>query len=117
MDQKVVNLSDGELHRVALTSSLGKPADIYLIDEPSAYLSSKKHIVTSKVIKRFMLHAKKTAFVVERNIIMATYLANRVIVYKGIMQDPINFRPRINKLNPTKDRDQKLAGSYYYLDD
>ena len=30
-----------------------------------------------------MLHAKKTAFVVEHDFIMATYLADRVVVYEG----------------------------------
>lgn len=39
--------------------------------------------MASKVIKRFILHAKKTAFVVEHDFIMATYLADRVIVYEG----------------------------------
>jgi len=145
MDQEVVNLSGGELQRVALTLCLGKPADIYLIDEPSAYLDSEQRIVASKVIKRFILHAKKTAFVVEHDFIMATYLADRVIVYEGqpsidctancpqsllsgmnlflshlnitFRRDPTNFRPRINKLESTKDREQKSAGSYYYLDD
>ncbi|CAI5529068.1 unnamed protein product [Closterium sp. Naga37s-1] len=32
LDQEVVNLSGGELQRVAITLCLGKPADIYLID-------------------------------------------------------------------------------------
>lgn len=32
---------------------------------------------------RFILHAKKTAFVVEHDFIMATYLADRVIVFEG----------------------------------
>ncbi|BBN18755.1 ATP-binding cassette, sub-family E, member 1 [Marchantia polymorpha subsp. ruderalis] len=145
MDQEVVNLSGGELQRVALCLCLGKPADIYLIDEPSAYLDSEQRIVAAKVIKRFILHAKKTAFVVEHDFIMATYLADRVIVYEGrpsvdccantpqslltgmnlflshlditFRRDPTNFRPRINKLESTKDREQKNAGSYYYLDD
>ncbi|CAH1451776.1 unnamed protein product [Lactuca virosa] len=145
MDQEVVNLSGGELQRVALCLCLGKPADIYLIDEPSAYLDSEQRIVASKVIKRFILHAKKTAFVVEHDFIMATYLADRVIVYEGkpsidcvanspqslltgmnlflshlnitFRRDPTNYRPRINKLNSTKDREQKFAGSYYYLDE
>ncbi|CAN1779714.1 ABC transporter E family member 2 [Linum perenne] len=145
MDQEVVNLSGGELQRVALCLCLGKPADIYLIDEPSAYLDSEQRIVASKVIKRFILHAKKTAFVVEHDFIMATYLADRVIVYEGqpsidctanspqslltgmnlflshlditFRRDPTNFRPRINKAESAKDREQKNAGSYYYLDD
>nr|DAD25028.1 TPA_asm: hypothetical protein HUJ06_026492 [Nelumbo nucifera] len=143
--KEVVNLSGGELQRVALCLCLGKPADIYLIDEPSAYLDSEQRIVASKVIKRFILHAKKTAFVVEHDFIMATYLADRVIVYEGkpsvdcsanapqslltgmnlflshlnitFRRDPTNYRPRINKLDSTKDREQKTAGSYYYLDD
>ncbi|KAK8508289.1 hypothetical protein V6N13_055737 [Hibiscus sabdariffa] len=145
MDQEVTNLSGGELQRVALCLCLGKPADIYLIDEPSAYLDSEQRIVACKVIKRFILHAKKTAFVVEHDFIMATYLADRVIVYEGeasvngianppqslitgmnlflshlditFRRDPTNYRPRVNKLDSTKDREQKSAGSYYYLDD
>ncbi len=105
---------------------LGKPADVYLIDEPSAYLDCEQRIVASKVIKRyescplvssalsfftrfectfilhsfrvhfhsslvssvlfrFILHSKKTAFIVEHDFIMATYLADRVIVYEGIL--------------------------------
>ena len=31
----------------------------------------------------FILHEKKTAFVVEHDFIMATYLADRVVVYEG----------------------------------
>lgn len=145
LDQEVMNLSGGELQRVAIALCLGKPADIYLIDEPSAYLDSEQRIIASKVIKRFILHAKKTAFIVEHDFIMATYLADRVIVYTGtpsidcaantpqslltgmnlflsrlditFRRDPTNYRPRINKLDSVKDREQKLAGTYYYLDD
>ncbi|XP_059153299.1 protein Pixie-like [Physella acuta] len=82
-DFKVQNLSGGELQRVALTLCLGKPADIYLIDEPSAYLDSEQRLHAAKVIKRFILHAKKTAFVVEHDFIMATYLADRVVMFEG----------------------------------
>ncbi|CAA0382314.1 putative ABC-type maltose transporter [Arabidopsis thaliana] len=145
MDQVVKTLSGGEKQRVAITLCLGKPADIYLIDEPSAHLDSEQRITASKVIKRFILHAKKTAFIVEHDFIMATYLADRVIVYEGqpavkciahspqsllsgmnlflshlnitFRRDPTNFRPRINKLESIKDKEQKTAGSYYYLDD
>lgn len=144
-DQEVQNLSGGELQRVALTLCLGKPADVYLIDEPSAYLDSEQRLHAAKVIKRFILHAKKTAFVVEHDFIMATYLADRVIVFEGIpsmdtkantpqsllggmnkfleslditfRRDPNNFRPRINKLNSVKDSDQKRTGNYFFLED
>lgn len=145
MDQEVQNLSGGELQRVALTICLGKPADVYLIDEPSAYLDSEQRLVAAKVIKRFILHAKKTGFVVEHDFIMATYLADRVVVFEGqpsvktlanspqtlltgmnkflqsleitFRRDPSNFRPRINKMNSVKDCEQKRTGNYFYLED
>ena len=37
IDQEVQHLSGGEIQRVALILALGAPAEIYLIDEPSAY--------------------------------------------------------------------------------
>eukprot|EP01033_Poteriospumella_lacustris_P002006 gene2007-1460_t len=145
IDNGVQDLSGGELQRVAIVLCLGTAADIYLIDEPSAYLDSEQRIAASKVIKRFIMHAKKTAFVVEHDFIMATYLADRVVVYDGrpgvettahspqalipgmntflsqlnitFRRDPSNFRPRINKIDSIKDREQKLAGNYFYLDD
>lgn len=145
MDQEVQNLSGGELQRVAMALCLGKPADVYLIDEPSAYLDSEQRLVCAKVIKRFILHAKKTGFVVEHDFIMATYLADRVIVFEGVpsvktkantpqsllagmnkfleqlkitfRRDPNNFRPRINKLNSIKDCEQKSNGNYFFLED
>ncbi|PRP80538.1 ABC transporter E family member 2-like [Planoprotostelium fungivorum] len=145
IDQEVLNLSGGELQRVALVLCLGQPADVYLIDEPSAYLDSEQRIVAAKVIKRYILHSKKTAFVVEHDFIMATYLADRVIVYEGIpsvdcvanrpetllsgmnkflkslditfRRDPTNYRPRINKLDSQKDKEQKESGNFFLLED
>ncbi len=43
-----------------------------------------KELTPSLFSCRFILHAKKTAFVVEHDFIMATYLADRVIVFEGI---------------------------------
>lgn len=54
MDQEVANLSGGELQRVAITLCLGKPADVYLIDEPSAYLDSEQRLHAARVIKRYI---------------------------------------------------------------
>eukprot|EP00434_Breviolum_minutum_P038458 symbB.v1.2.034113.t1/scaffold4349.1/size40829/1 len=164
-DHNVQTLSGGELQRVALVLSLGKPAwgpatsrqpkessdkvnltaDIYLIDEPSAYLDVEQRVVAARVMKRFILHAKKTAFIVEHDFIMATYLADRVIVYDGkpgihcvasspmsllegmnkflaqleitFRRDPTNYRPRINKSESVKDREQKQAGSYFLMEE
>ncbi|OMJ73487.1 hypothetical protein SteCoe_27820 [Stentor coeruleus] len=145
IDNEVKQLSGGELQRVAIAMTLGKPADIYLIDEPSAYLDSEQRIITARVLKRFILNNKKTAFIVEHDFIMATYLADKVVVYDGtpsvdcvarspegllsgmnrflsmlnitFRRDPSNFRPRINKLESVKDREQKQTGRYFTLDE
>ncbi|KAK9789648.1 hypothetical protein AB5N19_07592 [Seiridium cardinale] len=144
IDQEVTNLSGGELQRVAIVLALGIPADIYLIDEPSAYLDSEQRIIAARVIKRYIMHAKKTAFIVEHDFIMATYLADRVIVFDGkpgisahankpeslltgcnsflknldvtFRRDPSNYRPRINKLNSQLDQEQKLGGNFTALE-
>eukprot|EP01084_Bolivina_argentea_P299455 516184_1 len=143
-DKIVTNLSGGELQRVALVLALGSPADVFLIDEPSAYLDSEQRIISAKVIKRYILHIKKAAFVVEHDFIMATYLADRVIVFDGepaiktyarrpqsllhgmnkflanleitFRRDPNNWRPRINKFGSVKDSEQKKSGNYFFLD-
>ncbi|KAH9998583.1 P-loop containing nucleoside triphosphate hydrolase protein, partial [Russula vinacea] len=146
LDQEVKTLSGGELQRVAIVLALGKPnVNVYLIDEPSSFLDSEQRIITAKVIKRFILHAKKTAFVIEHDFIMATYLADRVIVFEGspaiaatatppqslltgmnkflqsleitFRRDPTNFRPRVNKLNSVKDKEQKVSGNYFFLEE
>jgi ATP-binding cassette subfamily E protein 1 len=54
LDNNVQTLSGGELQRVAITLALGKPCDIYLIDEPSAYLDSEQRIIAAKVIKKWI---------------------------------------------------------------
>jgi ATP-binding cassette subfamily E protein 1 len=79
----IFSLSGGELQRVAICLSLGLPADIYLIDEPSAYLDSEQRITAAKIIKRFILSSRRTALIIEHDFIMATYLADKVIVYDG----------------------------------
>jgi ATP-binding cassette subfamily E protein 1 len=107
--------------------ALAKPCDIYLIDEPSAYLDSEERVIASSVIKRWILSSKRAAFVVEHDFIMATYLADKVICFEGnpakkstctapenlitgmnrylkmmeitYRRDSLDFRPRMNKHN------------------
>lgn len=83
LDNEVQNLSGGELQRVAIVLALAKPCDIYLIDEPSAYLDSEQRLVAAKVMKRWILNSKRAAFIVEHDFIMASYLADRVVVFEG----------------------------------
>ncbi|TKX23893.1 translation initiation factor RLI1 [Elsinoe australis] len=145
IDQEVQNLSGGELQRVAIVLALGIPADIYLIDEPSAYLDSEQRIIAARVIKRFIMHSKKTAFVIDHDILFSTYLADRIIVFDGqpsvkaranaaesvmsgcnrflktldvtFRRDPGNYRPRINKYQSQMDQEQKASGNYYFLEE
>lgn len=45
---------------------------------------------------------------------MNAFLKNLDITFR---RDPTNYRPRINKMDSLKDREQKLAGKYYYIDE
>ena len=124
--------------------ALAKPCDLYLIDEPSAYLDSEQRILAARVMKRWIMTQKKAAFIVEHDFIMATYLADKVIVFSGtpaqqtacttpepmvsgmnrflqmmditFRRDPNNFRPRINKMNSRKDQEQKQTGDYFLVE-
>jgi ABC-type Mn2+/Zn2+ transport system ATPase subunit len=51
----VLELSGGELQKVALCLALGKQADVYLIDEPSSFLDSEQRLLAAKVIKRYSI--------------------------------------------------------------
>lgn len=83
------------MQRIAVIICLGTPAgnselfidltisiDLYLIDEPSAMLDAEERVICAKIIKRFLMHNKKTAFVVEHDFLMAVYMADRMIVYE-----------------------------------
>ena len=108
-------------------------------------LSRSRCVPLTLAFGRFILHSKKTAFIVEHDMIMATYLADRVVVYSGepsveshasapeslltgmnkflasleitFRRDPTNFRPRINKANSLMDKEQKLSGKYFFTED
>ncbi|KAL0234578.1 hypothetical protein PCE1_001614 [Barthelona sp. PCE] len=144
LDKEVLKLSGGELQRVAIALALGKPADVYLLDEPSAFLDVELRIAAGKAIRRFIINSKKTAFIVEHDFIMVTYMSDRVIVYDGepgfdctarspsslvsgmnyflqmldvtIRRDPENFRPRINKRGSRKYEEQRASGNYFFVD-
>lgn len=145
LDQEVQTLSGGELQRVAIVLALGKPADVYLLDEPSSHLDVEQRVNAAKVIKRFIMHSRKSAMVIEHDFLMATYLADRVVVFSGepaveatagapqslltgmndflrqlevsYRRDPENYRPRVNKYDSVKDREQKAEGKYFFLEE
>lgn len=87
-DKKVKKLSGGESQRLSIVLCLGTPADIYLIDEPSASLDIEQRFNVTKVIKRFMLHNRKIGFIIEHDILIAISLAkeqsSKVLVFEEI---------------------------------
>lgn len=142
-DRKVKTLSGGELQRVAIVLSLGKPADIYLLDEPSAYLDSEQRLTVSRVLKSFIKNNGKTAYIVEHDLMMVQYLADQLITFSGepgkvsvahkptsvsegmniflkevgitLRKDCRNARPRVNKENSALDQEQKNYGKFYCM--
>lgn len=149
MDKEVSKLSGGELQKISIIYCLGREANIYMIDEPSASLDIHQRINVTRAIKRYIMNTHKIAFIVEHDITMSFILANnpnsRVIIFKETMLDPnqryclaskpqkleegmndflkdldITFRKsfnskryRINRINSTKDREQKNKGQYF----
>lgn len=142
-DHAITTLSGGEIQRVAIVLALGKPADVYLLDEPSCYLDVEQRLIAAKVIKRFIVNTHKYCFVVEHDFIMSTYLADKVIVFdkindkipRSMATSPMEFiegfnaflktlnitfrrskfslRPRINKQGSARDKEQKKSGQYF----
>ncbi len=141
--EKDVNaLSGGELQRVAIALCLGREADIYLLDEPSAYLDAEERMNASKVIKRVMDKSGKSAMVVDHDVYLIDMVSDRIMVFGGepgikgkaggpfymrqgmnrflkdvgitFRRDNDTYRPRINKPNSRLDREQREKGEYYY---
>ena len=138
--KKLKELSGGELQRFSVARCLAKDADVYLIDEPSAYLDVEERIVVAKAIKEIMIEREKTAFVVDHDLLLVSYLADSVINFGGesgvrgeassvvdfedgissllkslditLRKDKESGRPRINKLGSVKDREQKSKGKW-----
>ncbi len=142
MDKSVSKLSGGELQRVAITLCLATEADIYLFDEPSAYLDSNQRMNAAKTIRRMMEKSGRSAMVVDHDIYFLDMVSDSMMVFGGEpghhgigegpfdMRDGMNkflsavditfrrdadtHRPRINKPESRLDREQKSKGEYYY---
>lgn len=88
LDKELSKLSGGELQKISIIYCLGKKADIYIIDEPSASLDIQQRINMTRAIKRYIMNKQKIAFVIEHDITMAFILANNlngsVITFKEI---------------------------------
>lgn len=105
-DRNINELSGGELQKILLILCLGTEANMYLIDEPSANLDIEQRVIVTKIIKKFIMHNKKIAFIVEHDLMMAIGMSvemnSRVIVSRQendktyIMNPPTNPKIGIN---------------------
>ncbi len=142
LDKKVSKLSGGELQRVAITMCLSNDADIYLFDEPSAYLDSNQRMIASKTIRRMMEKSGRSAMIVDHDVYFIDMVSDSLMVFGGspghsgagngpydmregmnrflsavditFRRDADTHRPRINKPDSRLDREQKSSGEYYY---
>ena len=142
MEKRVANLSGGELQRVAITVCLAEEADIYLLDEPSAYLDSNQRMNAARTIRRMMEKSGKSGMIVDHDIYFLDMVSDSLMVFGGepghhglgdgpfdmregmnrflkavditFRRDAESHRPRINKPDSRLDREQKAAGEYYY---
>ncbi|MGE0793318.1 MAG: ribosome biogenesis/translation initiation ATPase RLI [Candidatus Woesearchaeota archaeon] len=141
-DLTLNELSGGELQRVEIAKCLGQDADVYLLDEPSAYLDVEQRLILSKVLREMMDLKKGSALVIDHDILIVDYISKRLLVFKGIpaieghvegpfkmgegmnsflkdlmitfRRDEVSNRPRVNKEDSQKDKEQKASGKLYY---
>jgi ATP-binding cassette, sub-family E, member 1 len=141
-EKEVKALSGGELQRVSIALCLAQQADLYLIDEPSAYLDSNQRMVAARTIRRMLEKEAKAAFVVDHDVYFMDMVADSLMVFGGkpglhgiaegpmdlrqgmnrfladldvtFRRDPDTLRPRVNKPDSRLDREQRSIGEYYY---
>ncbi len=142
MKRKLSELSGGELQRVMIARTLSEEADIYLLDEPSAYIDVEQRLVLSRIIREFVRNREASALVVDHDLLFIDYISERLIVFSGepsihgesigplsmeegmnlflsklgitLRRDAKSKRPRINKEDSRLDRVQKSSNKRYY---
>ena len=143
LTQQINQLSGGELQRVSIAKALSQEAQLFLLDEPSAYLDVEQRLIISKVIKEFMEQKGTAALIVDHDLLFIDYLSYNLLVFEGtpaihgeakgpfdmekgmnmfledlgisFRKDEESNRPRANKVGSVKDREQKAAGKLYYV--
>ena len=145
LDRQLNELSGGELQRVAIAACLSRNVQLYLLDEPSAYLDVEERLIMAKTIRRVVENRNVTAFVVEHDVVAQDFIADRLMVFEGepgvngqasqpvslrkgmnfflkemgitFRRDAATKRPRVNKEDSQMDKHQKEIGEYYYTQD
>jgi ATP-binding cassette, sub-family E, member 1 len=142
-EKNVKNLSGGELQKVAVATSLLRQADIYALDEPSAFLDIEDRISLAKFLQRFVRSQGKSAIIIDHDMQLIDLVADSLVIFEGYpglegsagspihkepgmnqflkalsityRRDENTGRPRVNKEGGRLDRIQKESGNYYYI--
>ena len=142
-DRNMSELSGGELQKASIAEALSRDAEIYLLDEPSAYLDVEERYLIAKVLKRITKDKMAYTFLVDHDLMVLDFASSRLMVFTGdpgkhgvanpptdlrsgfnaflkevgitFRRDPDTKRPRANKPGSQLDKLQKEAGEYYYL--
>ena len=143
LDRDVAELSGGELQKIAIAACLSRDAELYLLDEPSAYLDVEERLNMAKTIRRVVENRNVTGLVVEHDVVTQDFIADHLMVFTGkpgqeglanppttlrkgmntflkemevtFRRDPSTKRPRVNKEDSKLDKFQKETGEYYYV--
>jgi ATP-binding cassette subfamily E protein 1 len=141
LPKRVKKLSGGERQAVAIAICLGREADLYMFDEPSAHLDANARMVAAKAIRKTMEINKKSAFVIDHDVYFIDIVSDSLLVFEGegavhgsakgpfrlregmnrflqsvnitFRRDHDSKRPRINKPESRKDREQRTSGDFY----
>ena len=144
LPKRVKKLSGGERQAVSIAVCLGRDADLYLLDEPSAHLDANARMEAAKAIRRTMEANEKSAFVIDHDVYFIDIVSDSLLVFEGqggvegratgpyrlregmnrflagvdvtFRRDHDSRRPRINKNESRKDREQRNSGDYYSYD-
>ncbi|MCK4883618.1 MAG: ribosome biogenesis/translation initiation ATPase RLI, partial [Candidatus Diapherotrites archaeon] len=83
MDLKMSDLSGGQLQRVAVSVAMGKKADIYLLDEPSAFFDIDQRLEVAGIIRRVTEKRGSTTLVVDHDILVIDFISDRLLNFSG----------------------------------
>ena len=141
-NKSVKNLSGGELQKVAVVSCLLQKADVYALDEPSAFMDVEDRIAIAKFIQKFVRSYGKSAIIIDHDLLLMDLISDSMVIFEGtsgveghatsplsktkamnqflksleitFRRDEKTLRPRVNKDASRLDKQQKDSGNYYY---
>src|ERR1700683_3139229 len=76
-------LSGGELQKVAIVTTFAQDADLYALDEPSAFVDVEDRFVIAKAISRLVKGVGKSAMVIDHDVQLLDLVSDKMLVFTG----------------------------------